>query len=575
MNFRARLLAVFLTAVLVPMVVLALFIRGEMTSRLTSQYELRVQSLVEMIEEDLAQESEAIAASLEMLRAAIVDDNRFRRAAVDRAPDDRRYLLDYAGTAMKLAGLTMLQIQDGTGRIISSGHFRNEFDRIEKELPRLLVSSGKGPALCQARSPDGPFVALACVDSMQMGNRRFMIVGGYRVDHRFLSGLVRDTALKLSLQYPGGILVADASRTDRVADSLRVASQRGDGAIVRELRVPFVNPRRGPGVAAFRVTHDLKGLRELRSSIDRWFLVALLAAAILSFLLVTWLASRISRPLVELSEKTSRIDLDRLDIEFDASRDDEIGSLSRMLGAMTDRLRASAVQVKDAERRATLGDVSRQVNHDIKNGLTPIRNVFRHLAQLTRANPEQLPEVFRERQETLESSIAYLESLATNYARLTPRVERRPCRVAEIVRSVVADCHRPDQVADVRMDLSGDAVVTGDPVSLRRILENLVMNAIDSLDGRSGSVTVSSSVDREEDGQRVVRLVVSDTGVGMSNDQKNRVFDDFYTTKENGTGLGLSIVRRLVMDLDGSISVESRPGTGSRFVVRIPQAGTP
>jgi signal transduction histidine kinase len=73
------------------------------------------------------------------------------------------------------------------------------------------------------------------------------------------------------------------------------------------------------------------------------------------------------------------------------------------------------------------------------------------------------------------------------------------------------------------------------------------------------------------DGQpAVVRVTVADTGRGISADQVKRIFDDFYTTKEHGTGLGLSIVRRLVMDLHGTIAVESQPGQGTRMIVDIP-----
>jgi signal transduction histidine kinase len=68
----------------------------------------------------------------------------------------------------------------------------------------------------------------------------------------------------------------------------------------------------------------------------------------------------------------------------------------------------------------------------------------------------------------------------------------------------------------------------------------------------------------------VARVIVADTGRGMSQDEAGRIFDDFYTTKESGTGLGLSIVRRLVMDLGGTIGVESAPGQGTRMVIDIP-----
>ncbi len=571
MTFRTRLLIIFLLTVLIPIVALAFFIRGEMTKRLTSQYEQRVESLVRVIEGDLTEESTAIASSLTVICESIYDDNRFRRAAVDRTEEDRRYLLDYAGDAMRLTGLSMLQIQDASGRIISSGHFRNEYDRLEPELPTLLASANRGAALIQARSPDEPFLVLAGVDSLRIGGRPFTLVAGVHVERRFLARLAREAGLTVALVYPDGVLTSLPSHGggDDAGESAEAAP---DYAIVRELDVPFVDSKRGELVSAtFRVTHELTELHALRSSIDRWFLIAVALTGLLAILIVSWLTSRISRPLAELADKTSRIDLDRLDIDFETHRKDEIGVLSRLLGAMTDRLRASALLIKDAERRATLGEMARQVNHDIKNGLTPIRNVFRHLVDLAGKNPMELPDVLNDRKSTLDSSIAYLENLASNYARLSPRGEREPCDVNAIVERVVRDLQGSGG-AILHMALGGRGTILGDRLSLRRILENLIDNAVDSLGSEAGSVTVSTAIVPDaDDGDRVL-ITVADTGRGMDEEQQTKVFDDFYTTKKNGTGLGLSIVRRLVMDLDGSIDVKSEPGKGSRFVIDFPVA---
>jgi signal transduction histidine kinase len=100
---------------------------------------------------------------------------------------------------------------------------------------------------------------------------------------------------------------------------------------------------------------------------------------------------------------------------------------------------------------------------------------------------------------------------------------------------------------------------------LRRIVENLLSNAVDSLEGKAGSVSV-----RTEQANGVVRISVSDSGRGMTKAQLDRAFDDFYTTKPGGTGLGLSIVRRLVLDSNGSLKVETEPGKGSTFIVELP-----
>jgi signal transduction histidine kinase len=578
-SFRVRLFFAFLFIILVAMVVFAFAVRREVAGRLTAQYQRRVNSLVTVIEEDLEGESDVIAATLEGLRDVVTNDNRFRRAAVDRMAADRRYLLDFAGIAMRLTGLSMLQIQDEGGRILSSGHFRNEFDRLEPELPELLAIVPGGLALARARTPEGDFLALVRADSVRMGGRRFTLVGGTAVGRSFLARLARGEELRVTLAYPGGVL-----SSAEMADSVLVAEEIGGDStvaftasgeeIARDVIIPFADAERGELEAArLVVTHPLSELQALRRRIDVWFLTALSATAALALILANWLAARISRPLADLARKTSRIDLDRLDIDFGSRRGDEIGALSRLLGAMTDRLRASAGRLREAERRATLGELARQVNHDIKNGLLPIRNVFRHLVQVARDAPANLPTIFDERRGTLDSSIEYLESLASNYARLYPRLEPRSCDLSAVIRQVVSGIGGPGDV-DIELQLPERLPpVHADVVVLRRILENLVDNAADSITGK-GTVTIAAALIEAEGTPSRVRITVTDTGSGMRAEQRAKIFEVFYTTKAEGTGLGLSIVRRLVTDLNGTIRVESEEGKGSSFTVELPASET-
>ncbi|OLC06839.1 MAG: hypothetical protein AUH42_04740 [Gemmatimonadetes bacterium 13_1_40CM_70_11] len=122
----------------------------------------------------------------------------------------------------------------------------------------------------------------------------------------------------------------------------------------------------------------------------------------------------------------------------------------------------------------------------------------------------------------------------------------------------------------VRLELA-DALpaVHTDPLVLRRTLENLVGNALDALEGRPGTVTVSTAR-VAADGRPGIRITVADTGKGMTKQQLDKAFEGFYTTKPGGTGLGLSIVRRLVLDAGGSLRVETEPGTGTRVYVELP-----
>ena len=134
---------------------------------------------------------------------------------------------------------------------------------------------------------------------------------------------------------------------------------------------------------------------------------------------------------------------------------------------------------------------------------------------------------------------------------------------------LVAIAAKGHEHVDFSMDLSDVPRVVGDPVALRRILENLTANAVDSLQSKPGRITVTTELVE----RNIIRTTVADTGRGMSTEEAKRIFEDFYTTKERGTGLGLSIVRRLVMDLHGTIAVESAPGRGTRMIVDIPAGG--
>ena len=560
MSLRSRLLLAFTAIVLIPIAVLAFGLRQEMTRRLSQEYQLRVDSVVEVIREDLARESAAIADRLTSLESALVNDNRFRLAAVAGVESEREYLLDYAGTAMRLTGLSMLQIQDADGRILSSGHFRNEHGRLESGLASALTDAG-GVALVATRSADREFLALARAESFVISGRPFTIVGGVAVDEAFLARLARDRAIVVSLRYPGANLSTAAQQQSPPTDSA-----------VGELEVPLIRSAEGAGIevvqARLEVTQPLTPLRTLLRSADSWFVLTAAGTGLTALLLAVWVSSRISRPLAALAEKTAVLDLDRLDVDFDAGTD-EVGRLSRLLGDLAGRLRTSTARVREAERRATVGELARQINHDIKNGLIPLRNVLRHLAQVARDEPGALPVVFSERQPTVDSSIAYLETLATSYQRLSPTPNRRNCDVNMLIADVVrgAEGHEHVQLAT---DLTDVPSVHGDPVALRRILENLVANAIDSLQTKPGRITVSTATVARAGEPPAVRVTVADAGRGMSVDEARRIFEDFYTTKEGGTGLGLSIVRRLLMDLNGTIDVDTAPGKGTRIVIDIP-----
>ena len=554
MTFRSRLLIAFALATVVPLAMLGVGVRRQLTARLVAQHQQRVDGMARVAAQDVERESASIASRISTLAGTLRTDDRFRMAAVRGDPGERAYLLDWAEQAMRTTGLDMLQLQDSAGRIMSSGHFRNEFDRLEPEVPRALAMA-KGAVLVRARAPEGPFLALVRADSVRVADRRFDLVGGVKVDSAFLRRFAREEGLRVALSIPIPRMLAP--------DDTSGLSAR-DANVVAALPIRYFTD--SLTTARLVITYDIPELALLRRDVDQWFAAALMVVVAAGLALAIWLSRRLSEPLATLTHAASTIDLEGPELMVAASRDDEIGTLARRLGSMSTRLRASAARLRQAERRATVGDMARQVNHDIKNGLIPIRNVLRHLVQVQEEQPQDLATVFGERRSTLESSVGYLDTLARNYARLTPSVERRAVDVNGIATEIAASTAVASTIK-LRTRLA-DAVprAFGDPVIVRRIIDNLVRNAIESLDAGGGDVTIGTS--RAPNG--AVRIVVADTGRGMSQDELAHAFDDFFTTKPDGTGLGLSVVRRLTTDLNGSMRVESAPGQGTAFTIELP-----
>lgn len=549
MSFRVRLTLAFSAIALIPLLVFGYGVRREMTSRLDADSARRVAAVTTAVNADLSQTIATDQARLRSLATDLAADNRFRLAIVSPASTERRWLLDWAAASMPLGGFAILQLQDSAGRILSSGQFRNDFDRLDPALPGAIATSANGAIVVTMRTPNGSVRALVSLDTFTVSGRVFSLIGGRAFDSTRVARLSPDREIGVAF---------------RVGGAAPPANLAGD------ITLPYFDELGTPAsdTAHLLLLRDLGPARALKQGVNRWLFITLGSTLVAAVLLAALLAGRVSRPLAELASKTARLDLDKLDQRFATDRSDEIGTLSRMLDAMRTRLRTGAARLRETERLAATGDLARQINHDIKNGLAPIRNVLRHLGQTVERDPDQLASIYRERRSTLESSVDYLDELARNYARISPVLDRTASDprqvvldVAQSVTGALVDVRVPESLPPIR----ADAVV------LRRILDNLISNAVDALSGTRGSISLAAeSVDHGQEHR--VRFIISDTGRGMTRQQLDRAFDDFYTTKTTGTGLGLSVVRRLLTDLGGSIRVETAPGEGSTFTVEIPAA---
>jgi signal transduction histidine kinase len=574
MNLRGQIILSSLLLTLLPLLLVFQLIRTDVRQTYTQQNTQRVEEQTRLIRQDLDRKDQELIARLDALTQQIGNDNNFRLAALGGSPEQYAYLRDFAGRHMSLMDLDMLLIQDEAGKVLSSGHFRGTFGETNIALPRALTRAIDGRALLQVRTPVHSFLALARSHTISLGGRNFYVTGGVKFDQEEVSALDQNSKVAVALVWDGGMLTTNENLisllgNDKPYREIEYVLHRA-GLIVRSQTLSFIIDE-ALQTAHLVVTHDQTDLQSLLGGLNRTLILVMALALAISLVLSIILAGRISRPLRDLAERTANLDLDQLDVDFRSRRKDEVGRLSRLMGDMTERLRDGVVRLKKAEHHATLGEVARQVNHDIRNGITPLRNVIRHLEQVSENDQGSLEEIFSERKDTLKSGLDYLEDLASHYARLSPQRRPQPCHLADMAESALGGTVGFKGITLTNNTPSGLPPIEADPISLRRVLDNLIRNARESLPTEGGAITLGANLIHDEImAEDRLELSITDNGCGIPEDKVDQIFNDFYTTKEAGTGLGLSNVRRLVADDGGRVRVASVVGEGTTFTLSFP-----
>ena len=217
-------------------------------------------------------------------------------------------------------------------------------------------------------------------------------------------------------------------------------------------------------------------------------------------------------------------------------------------------------------------ELARRLAHELKNPLFPLRITIDNLRRAKTLPAEEFDEVFTESMTTLATGLANLNAVIgrfSDFARMpAPALEQ--VSPNEIVRRTVnlfqAQLDAPGRPAiAVALDLDpAPSTIRADPEQLGRVCQNLLLNAFDAMPA-GGAVTI-----RTRRGEGVVRLEIADTGEGLTEEERRRIFTPYYTTKQHGTGLGLAIVQAVVADHAGKIWVESEPGRGTTFHIELP-----
>ncbi|MCL4429507.1 MAG: PAS domain S-box protein [Chloroflexi bacterium] len=227
-------------------------------------------------------------------------------------------------------------------------------------------------------------------------------------------------------------------------------------------------------------------------------------------------------------------------------------------------------QLKDSERLAAIGATAGMVGHDIRNPLQAITGDV-YLAKTELAAVPESPEKKNalESLQEIEKNIEYINKIVADlqdFARpLKPHLEDADLQV--IITELLAKSKLPKNVkVNVKVDAEAKKVVA-DSAYLNRILYNLVTNAVQAMP-QGGKLTIHASRDKKT---KEAVLTVADTGVGIPENAKGKLFTPMFTTKSKGQGFGLAVIKRMAEALSGSVSFESQEGKGTKFTIRLPQ----
>jgi two-component system nitrogen regulation sensor histidine kinase NtrY len=237
---------------------------------------------------------------------------------------------------------------------------------------------------------------------------------------------------------------------------------------------------------------------------------------------------------------------------------------------MAEELKAQRAQLERTHRLEAWAEMARQVAHEIKNPLTPIQLSAEHLQRVHADQGKPMGAVLESCVTSILGQVRLLRRIASEFSSFasSPTARPAPVDVPELIAEVVGPYRTglEGRIGIVNRVPAHLPQVHVDRTLVTRALVNVVENAIYAMPG-TGTLTVTADSDRTS-----VSIHVADTGVGMDEDELERMFEPYFSTKATGTGLGLPIARRNIELNGGSIVVTSAKGAGTTVTVRLPRA---
>ncbi len=304
-------------------------------------------------------------------------------------------------------------------------------------------------------------------------------------------------------------------------------------------------------------------LKEFLLRLGGVYLLMLLSAILLAY----FISKYITRSLQTVSDKMNRTNLTLQNEKiYIKNPGEEIGKLVDSYNRMIDELEESAVKLARSEREQAWREMAKQVAHEIKNPLTPLRLTVQNFERKFDPNDPAIQSKVKEFSKTLIQQIDTMSNIATAFSSFAnmPAQQNETLNVVKIVK-LALEIFNEDYIHFIADE--EEIIAKLDRTQLIRVITNLVKNAIQAIpEVESPRILVTVATEGQQ-----VKISVADNGIGISDEFKHRVFEPKFTTKSSGTGLGLGMVKNIVENYNGTITFTSKEGKGTVFTIRFPK----
>jgi signal transduction histidine kinase len=546
----------------------------------------RTQALVQQFRREFEQHGAAVVNTVDR----IAEDIEVERMAADLMNGGEAS--GYVNEAVQKAAtyqLDFLEFTQSDGTILSSAQWPARFGYKDASS-----TAGTGrPFLKREELPDGVVLGLFAVRPIRISEKPIYVIGGTRLDQSFLQGLSLPSGMRAflySVQDSGfnrQFFIGLDSHTvnvDQLEPLIQKVQQTKEDATkivhwsedLRDAETVNAFPLKGADGSLLGVLLVAHSRRELVQFLYDIRTVAFTVGGIgilVAILVSIWLATRITRPVVQLAEASRTVASGHWDTHVEVPNTEELGELAEAFNTMTHEIITQRERLLQSERVAAWRELARRLAHELKNPLFPLQITVENLLRARSLPPAEFEEIFRESTSTLLAEISNLKTIIGRFSDFSkmPQPQLQQVQVNDLLKRVVA-LHEPQfntpGKAPIKAELQLDASlpeIDADPDLLHRVFSNLVLNAMDAMP-EGGTLVLRTRQNGEG-----IRVEIADTGVGLKPEECERLFTPYYTSKQHGTGLGLAIVQSVISDHRGSITVESEPGRGATFKIELPQ----